>query len=244
LDHGHVYQRRKQIGSGWAEKRAVKQAKKVPILAAQGVWPEQRSTQLLAWMRADGEDAASWQTFLEGLWEAGLTPENGLALLVSDGGTGLRAAYENVYWQVPLQRCVFHKLRNIAQAIRVPAGLERQAGHELRTEFLRAAARIWQAPDETEARQRYRAFCETWQTQQAKAVQTLARDFDDTLAFYTVQEQAALRESDGQLIDCGQPARWSACFESSANVTARRSCFILLPGFRLLPLNSQTVFHE
>jgi putative transposase len=174
-------------------KRAVKQAKKVPILAAQGVWPNSGETRLLAWMRADGEDAASWQTFLEGLWEAGLTPENGLALLVADGGTGLRAAYENVYWQVPLQRCVFHKLRNIAQAIRIPAGLERQAGYQLRTEFLRSAARIWQAPDETEARQRYRAFCETWQTQQTKAVQTLARDFDDTLAFYDIQDQAARR---------------------------------------------------
>jgi transposase-like protein len=174
-------------------KRAVKQAKKVPILAAQGVWPNTGETRLLAWMRADGEDAASWQTFLEGLYEAGLRPENGLALLVTDGGTGLRAAYENVYWQVPLQRCVFHKLHNIAQAIRVPAGLERQAGHELRTEFLRSAARIWQAPDETEARQRYRVFCETWQTQQAKAVQTLVRDFDDTLAFYAIQDQAARR---------------------------------------------------
>jgi putative transposase len=174
-------------------KRAVKRAKKVPILAAQGVWPATGRTQLLAWRRVDGEDAASWQTFLEGLYEAGLTPENGLALLVSDGATGFRAAYENVYWQVPLQRCVFHKLRNIAQAMHTPAELDRQAGHELRTEFLRSAARIWQAPDETEARQRYRVFCETWQTKQAKAIRTLARDFDDTLAFYAIQEQAALR---------------------------------------------------
>ena len=174
-------------------KRAVKRAKKVPILAAQGVWPTIGRTQLLAWMRADGEDAASWQTFLEGLWEAGLTPENGLTLLITDGGAGLRAAYENVYWQVPLQRCVFHKLRNLAQALDVPVGLERQAAHRYRTEFLRSAAQIWQAPDEDEARHRYLAFCETWQPQQAKAVQTLTRDFEDTLTFYAVQEQAARR---------------------------------------------------
>lgn len=174
-------------------KRAVKRAKKVPILVAQGVWPSTGRSRLLAWMRADGEDAASWQTFLEGLWETGLTPENGLTLLVADGGTGLRAAYENVYWQVPLQRCVFHKLRNVAQAIQVPAGLERQTAHPYRTEFLRSAARIWQAADECEARQIYAAFCGTWQTQQAKAVQTLGRDFDDTLTFYAIQEQAARR---------------------------------------------------
>lgn len=174
-------------------KRAVKHAKKIPILAAQGVWPTTGQTRLLAWMRADGEDAASWQTFLEALWEAGLTPENGLALLISDGGTGLRAAYENVYWQVPLQRCVFHKLRNIAQALRVPTGLDRQAAQQYRTEFLRSAARIWQATDEDEARQIYAAFRETWQSQQAKAVQKLDRDFDDTLTFYAIQEQAARR---------------------------------------------------
>ncbi len=174
-------------------KRAVKYAKKVPILAAQGVWPSSGQTRLLAWMRAEGEDATSWQTFLEGLWEAGLTPENGLALLISDGGTGFRAAYENVYWQVPLQRCVFHKLRNLAQALQLPAGLDRQAAHQYRTQFLRSAARIWQAPDVGEARQIYTAFRETWHTQQAKAVQTLERDFEATLSFYTVLEQAAIR---------------------------------------------------
>ena len=71
--------------------------------------------------------------------------------------------------------------------------MDRQAGHEFRGEFLRAAARIWQAPDEAEARHLYTAFCQTWQSQQAKAIRTLARDFEDTLSFYAVQEQAALR---------------------------------------------------
>jgi len=174
-------------------KRPVKRAKKVPILAAQGVWPDTGRTQLVAWMRAEGEDAASWQKFLEALFEAGLTSENGLALLVSDGGTGFRAAYENVYWRVPLQRCVFHKLRNIASAIRPPAELDRQAAHEYGAEFLRSAARIWQAQDESEARQLYTAFCQTWQNKQPKAIRTLERDFKDTLTFYSVQEQAARR---------------------------------------------------
>jgi hypothetical protein len=43
-------------------QRAVKHAKKVPILTAQGVWPATGQTRLLAWMRAEGEDASSWQT--------------------------------------------------------------------------------------------------------------------------------------------------------------------------------------
>ena len=176
--------------------RLVKRARKVPILAAQGVWPTTGRTQLLAWMRSEGEDAASWQKFLEALYEAGLTAANGLALLVSDGSTGFRAAYENVYWQVPLQRCVFHKLRNLAQALRIPAELDHQAAHSYRTEFLQAATRIWQAPDEAEARLLYAAFCKLWHIRQTKAIQTLARDFEDTLTFYTLQEQAALRGED------------------------------------------------
>lgn len=173
--------------------RSIKQGKKIPILAAQGVWPTTGKTKLIAWMRADGEDTDSWQKFLETLYEAGLTPENGLAMLASDGATGFRAAYENVYWQTPLQRCVFHKLRNIAPTIRPPAELDRQAAHEYRTDFLRSIARIWQAAEEIEARQLYTDFCHTWSTLQPKAIQTLARDFDATLAFYGVQEQAAIR---------------------------------------------------
>jgi transposase-like protein len=175
--------------------RTVKRAKKVPILAAQGVWPQTGKTTLLAWMRAENEAEDSWQKFLEQLYLAGLTPENGLALLVADGGKGFRAAYENLYWTTPLQRCVFHKLRNLSQALRMPANLDRQEAQAYRRCFLCEAAQIWQAPDETEARQRYRAFCQQWQTQQPKAIAKLSHDLDDTLAFYAVQEQAA---------NCGQ----------------------------------------
>jgi len=44
--------------------RPVKKAKKVPILAAQGVWPDTGRTVLLAWMLAAGEDHKSWVIFL------------------------------------------------------------------------------------------------------------------------------------------------------------------------------------
>ena len=98
--------------------RPVKQGKRIPILADQGVWPATGKTRLIAWLRADGEDEKSWQTFLEMLWEAGLTPENGLKMLVSDGGLGFEAAYQNVYWSVWRQRCVFHKLKNVARDLK------------------------------------------------------------------------------------------------------------------------------
>jgi transposase-like protein len=142
-------------------------------------------------MRADGEDSDSWQVFLEKLYQAGLTPENGLRLLVADGAQGFRSAYENVYWHTPLQRCVFHKLQNLTQALEVPAEYDRQAARTFRTTFLRQAAEIWQAEEEAEARHRYQGFCETWRAQQPEAIRKLCRDFEDTLTFYSIQEQAA-----------------------------------------------------
>jgi putative transposase len=172
-------------------QRPVKRAKRIPILAAQGVWPTTGRTALIAWMLADGEDLLSWQKFLEHLYGAGLTPENGLKMLAVDGSAGFKAAYENVYWMVPLQRCVFHKLRNAARALRTPADLDRQAAHEYRTQFLRQASRIWQASDEHEARLLHATFCKTWQAQQPKAVQTLIRDLDETLTFFAVQQAAS-----------------------------------------------------
>jgi len=172
-------------------KRVVKLARRIPILVAQGVWPDSGRKVLLAWKQAEGEDSDSWQAFLEQLYLAGLTPENGLRLLVADGAKGFRAAYENVYWMVPFQRCVFHKLRNVARRLRTPAGLDDQAARAYRSQFLDQARQIWRAPDEKEARQRYQAVCQAWQDQQPKALQILAGDFDDTLTFYAVQEQAA-----------------------------------------------------
>ena len=69
--------------------------------------------------------------------------------------------------------------------------LTRPAAQAYRTRFLRSAAQIWQAPDETQARPRYLAFSQHWQSQQPKAIATLSRDLDETLACYAVQEQAA-----------------------------------------------------
>lgn len=170
--------------------RPLKSAKKIPILAAQGVWPASGQTQLIAWMRADGEDEKSWRTFLEMLWEAGLTPENGLKMLVSDGGLGFEAAYQSVYWSVLRQRCVFHKLKNVARDLKFPSDMDRLTRKDFSTDFLRSAAQIWQAETKTQAMRLYETFCAKWQALQPKAIKTLQRDFALTLAFYDAIEEA------------------------------------------------------
>ena len=94
---------------------------------------------------------------------------------------------------VPLQRCVFHKLRNISDALRIPAGLNRKEARQFRTQFTRQAALIWQASDSRDARLLYRNFCQEWSPTQPKAIATLSRNFEDTLTFLDIQEQAAER---------------------------------------------------
>jgi hypothetical protein len=77
-------------------QHVVKRAHQVPILVAQGVWPEQNRREVLGWIVASGEDEASWEALLTQLEERGVRPERGLVLLVADGSPGLPPARETV----------------------------------------------------------------------------------------------------------------------------------------------------
>jgi len=174
-------------------QRAVKAGRKVPILVAQGVWPASGRQEVVAWVLGDGENEASWETLLTQMWERGIWVERGFCLLVGDGSAGLEQARRTVYWDVPFQRCVFHKLRNLWRDIVLPEGLEGKRARLYKRRFIRSAARIWYAPDEREARRRQRLFCQKWAQAQPLAVATLRRDFDATLTFYQTQARAALQ---------------------------------------------------
>lgn len=188
-----MFQAEEKKKDSLGRERPQKIARDVPILAAQAVWPLTGHTRLIAWALADGEDYKSWQKFLEMLWEAGLTPENGVKLLVTDGSSGFEAAYQSRYWAVPHQRCVFHKLKNVARDLKLSKTMDFQARKRFSTAFLREAAKIWQAQTKYCARRLYEDFCAKWKDQQPTAIETLARDFEATLAFYDVQEEAEWR---------------------------------------------------
>jgi putative transposase len=167
--------------------RSVKRAQKVPLLVAQGIWPAVGRRQIVAWVIGAAEDAASWQALLTQMWQRGITPERGFRLLIGDGSAGLEKARRFVYWDVAFQRCIFHKLRNIWRDIVPPEELTSRHVRVYKRRFIRAAARIWQAPSERAARQRRQHFCQTWAAHQPQAIATLARDFDLTLTFYQIQ---------------------------------------------------------
>jgi putative transposase len=173
-------------------KRAVKRAKRIPVLMAQGVWPVAGRQEVLTWRLGTQEDQADWQDLLFQLRLMGVTAQH-LALLIGDGSPGLEAALRVVYEGVPFQRCIFHKMRNVLQALVSPEVMDRPALRAYQQPLVESLSAIWQAKTEGEARQRQQAFCQQWGQEQPKAVATLQRDFDLTLTFYQVRRQAAQR---------------------------------------------------
>lgn len=174
-------------------QRTVKEGQKVPLLVAQGVWPESGRQEVVAWVVAQAENEQGWEALLSQMYQRGICPEKGLRLLMVDGAPAFETARQTVCWDVPVQRCIFHKLRNIRRDLVVPEELSRREARAYRRRFMRSVRRIWQAPDEPEARRRQQRLCKKWEERQPKAVATLRRDFEATLTFYRVQAQAAQR---------------------------------------------------
>jgi hypothetical protein len=173
--------------------RKHKRKQRVVILVALGIWPDREEWDILAWYIAPEEDEASWTAFLTQLQEAGLKVEAGLKLLIADGAGGIEAARQMVYGQkLPLQRCVFHKIRNVLRDSRCPQGLSHEQKREYKKKVAEDVAAIWEAKSEAEALRRMEAVVQKYQAEQPLAMSTLQRDFEATVQFYRVQRDVAL----------------------------------------------------
>lgn len=78
-----------------------------------GVWPASERMEILAWQLGEGEDEGGWLQFLDKLEVLGVRGENGLELIIHDGGSGLCKAMRTIFFDAEQHRCLFHKLRNI-----------------------------------------------------------------------------------------------------------------------------------
>src|SRR5947209_18025293 len=166
-------------------RRKQRRGKHVVVLVALGFWPDGRR-QVLDWEIAGSEEHTQWQKLLERLQERGLTLERGLQAIGRDGCGGLGEAVALVYGsKVIEQRCLFHKLRNVADKGR--EDLKGEENKETRQQLLAEASAIYQAEDAAGARQRLAAFTQKWAEPAPKAVACLQRDFEQTIAFYALQ---------------------------------------------------------
>jgi transposase-like protein len=166
--------------------------RKFPLLVAYGVDPVGGERWVMDWERGTAEDEASWRRLLERLGTRGLSAEKGLRLFIHDGSRGLEHAFELVYFGpgVERQRCIFHKLQNTGRDVQGAAGMDRLQRRERRREVLHDAAAVYQGNDEAKLRERLVAFRETWGEREPKAVATLERDFDRTIVYLRVRDQA------------------------------------------------------
>jgi hypothetical protein len=170
-------------------KRAVKGRFKRPLLIALGIWPDTGRLEVLAWQMSQSEDANAWLTFLTQLEAQGIRHENGLELIIHDGGSGLCSILPTVYYDVASQRCIFHKLRNIGKALSFPDDWSPKQRSRKRRAILKDFCAIWQAKRYDTTLRRYLQVCRTYRTSQPKAIATLRRDFRDTLTYYHLLAQ-------------------------------------------------------
>jgi putative transposase len=170
-------------------KRQVKGRLKVPIMIAMGVWPDSERREILLWRIGENEGTEEWIKFLEILEDQGIRGENGLKLIIHDGGKGLCSALQTVWFDAEQQRCLFHKLRNIAKAIHLPDGLTRKQRTRRRKKIMKDFKQIWEARRYETALRRYLKVVRLYRKTQPEAVATLRRDFRATVTYYALEKQ-------------------------------------------------------
>jgi len=142
-----------------------------PVLVALGIRHD-GCKEIIDFRQAHGESTQAWEAFLNDLHRRGLSGE-GLELICSDGGTGLRAALPLVYPQVPVQLCWAHKARNVLDKVR---RAERPA-------VKRSLRAISHAGGLAEARSAAARFVRRWENLYPRAVACLREHLEDLLHF-------------------------------------------------------------
>lgn len=177
------------------QHRIVKRREECVILAALGVWPDGRY-QILYFEVVDKETKANWKQFFRHLRAKGLDT-NELQLVVSDGRPGLHTAIRTVFPDtVKHQRCIFHKLKNLADNLdygRLELNPDlprreavRQAKKARARAILQDAAAIYASSDIAVIAQRLTEFQQKWATLEPKAVRCFSNKFDLTLNYLRV----------------------------------------------------------
>ena len=170
-------------------KRPVKGRFKCPVLIAMGVWPDSNRCEILLWRLGESESAEEWVKLLEVLEAQGIRGQNGLQLIIHDGGKGLSSALRTVWFVAEQQRCLFHKLRNIYQAIHPPEDLSDKQRQRHRKKAFKDFREIWEARRYETMLHRYLKVVRTYRHTYPEAVATLRRDFRLTITYYALERE-------------------------------------------------------
>ena len=142
-----------------------------PVLVALGVG-QGGQKEVLDLELLMSESTSCWNGFVEGLISRGLGRPR---LVVIDGNKGLRAAVEESWPKVAVQRCTVHKLRNLERHV------PRHALEEMRSDY----HRIIRADSLDEGRKAYREFILKWKKLAPKVAASLEEGGQELLTFYS-----------------------------------------------------------
>src|SRR6266446_4748682 len=195
-----VYPSGKMTVDSQGRRRAVKRQQKRVMLSALGVWPDGH-WEIVHWQSAAGEHATTWKPFFGQLSAKGRTEET-TQLVVSDGAQGLESALDDHCSGGPHQRCIFHKIKNMADHLLYGAleadgetrddQAKRQAKTARKKAILADAGAMYAHETASGRRAQAAVFRETWQEREPKSVANFFIDFDKTLAYLRVDLPASL----------------------------------------------------
>jgi putative transposase len=143
---------------------------KVCLLVMIGVRAD-GTKQLIALADGFRESTESWADLLRSCKRRGMAAP---VLAVGDGALGFWAAVREVFPQTREQRCWFHKIANVLNALPKSA----QPGAKA------ALTEIWNAEDKTHARAAAKGFAADYGVKWPKAAAKITDDLDVLLAFY------------------------------------------------------------
>jgi len=133
---------------------------------------EEGNKELIAIIDGVRESHLSWKELLLGVRQRGLTCEPKLA--IGDGALGFWKALGEVFPGTKHQRCTVHKTANVLN--KLPKKVQPQAKRMLNE--------IWQSSTKSDAEKALNLFLETYKEKYPKAIQCLAKDRDELLAYY------------------------------------------------------------
>lgn len=147
------------------------------MLCALGL-KEDGTKEMLSFRLADQEDTDSWRAFLVDIKSRGLVGKS-LRLITTDGNPSLLKAIKEVYPFLKVQRCIVHKLRNVATKLkRVHLG-----------PCMAEAKAIFNARSRREALRRFRVWKESWQVEEERAVRCMEKDMYHCLHYYSFPKE-------------------------------------------------------
>ena len=157
-------------------------AKKILVLVAYGITIFGKK-ELIAFRIANAESNHACEGFLNDLFKRGLEGKN-LKLVVTDGSKGFANAIDLVYPHAKHQRCWVHKLRNATKYLK-------KTEHK---PFMKDARDIYNASSHRQAVTAFKHLQKSWSRINPKAVNCIAKDIDDLLAFFTIPVKELFRD--------------------------------------------------